>query len=97
MRPCPPVVGNARVVCYTAIDSRHHRTGNATHVVTGQEAEPAHGLAIRQYDGDDAFYLFACDAEWNSQTDTWHQSLEDAKEQAEFEYQRTSQTWVSSQ
>jgi len=53
------------------------------------------GLAICQYEKEDAFYLFGCDAEWNSQTDTWHQTVEEAKEQAEFEYQGTSGTWMS--
>jgi len=37
--------------------------------------------------------LFGCDAEWNSLCDTWHETLEDAKEQAEFEYEGTSNTW----
>lgn len=97
MRPCPYIVGGARVICYTPIDARQRRTGNTTHLVGGEEIDPAHGLAICQYDGEEAFYLFACDAQWNSQTDTWHKSLQDAKEQAEFEYAGTFSTWVSAQ
>ena len=51
------------------------------------------GLAICQYPGEDAFYLFGCDADWGTITDTWHQSIEDAKVQAEFEYEGVSLTW----
>jgi hypothetical protein len=55
---------------------------------------PMAGLAICQYAGEDAFYLFGCDPDWQSITDTWHQTLEEAQEQAEFEYERVSQTWT---
>jgi hypothetical protein len=40
-----------------------------------------------------AYYLFGCDAEWNTVTDTWHKTLEEALEQAEFEYEGVSKTW----
>lgn len=93
MRPVPAIVGGARVVCYTPIDSRHRLTGNAKQIVGGALVGPASGLAICQYEGDTAYYLFGCDAEWNSLSDTWHETLEDAKEQAEFEYEGTSNTW----
>jgi hypothetical protein len=50
------------------------------------------GLAICQ--GDHGFYLFGCDADWQSVTDTWHQTFDEAKGQAEFEYDGVSDTWV---
>jgi hypothetical protein len=37
--------------------------------------------------------LFGCDKEWHHITDTWHESLEEAKRQAEFEYEGVSATW----
>ena len=52
------------------------------------------GLAICQYPGELCFYLFGCDSDWNEITDTWHQTIEDAKKQAEFEYAGISQTWA---
>jgi hypothetical protein len=52
------------------------------------------GLAICQYAGEEAFYLFGCDADWQNVTDTWHQTLDDAQHQAEFEYEGVSETWV---
>lgn len=45
MRPVPAIVGGARVVCYTPIDSRHRLTGNAKQIVGGALLGPASGLA----------------------------------------------------
>jgi len=55
--------------------------------------EASTGLAICRFDGDDAFYLHGCDSDWNTITDTWHQSLADAQAQAVFEYEGVSDTW----
>ncbi|MGQ9547059.1 MAG: hypothetical protein ACUVWS_00380, partial [Roseiflexus sp.] len=55
--------------------------------------EPAAGLAICQYEGETSCYLFGCDSDWNAVTDTWHETLEDALDQAEFEYEGVSKTW----
>ena len=35
----------------------------------------------------------SCDPAWNTVTDTWHETLEDALEQAEFEYEGVAETW----
>jgi len=39
------------------------------------------------------FYLLYCDSEWRSLTDTWHETLEDTKAQAAFEYEGIAQAW----
>lgn len=52
------------------------------------------GLAICQPSGAQEFYLFGCDSNWNVVTDTWHQSLNEAQEQAEYEYDGISKTWT---
>ena len=94
MKSAPTEIGGGKVRAYTAIDHRHRSTGGTRHLVAGAQAPPAVGLAICQYEGDTAFYLFGCDSNWRSRTDTWHETLDDAKRQAEFEYAGTSQTWV---
>jgi hypothetical protein len=94
MSNAPEAIGGARVVCYSPIDSRHQFTGNCRQIVAGKLVGPVAGLAICQFPGDDAFYLFGCDADWNCVTDTWHPSLEEAKAQAEFEYAGVSHTWI---
>jgi hypothetical protein len=91
-RACPQAIGGARVICYSPIDERHRFTGKTKQIVAGQLMGPKSCLAICQYPNDDAFYLFACDAAWSSITDTWHQTLDDAKHQAEFEYEGVSAT-----
>lgn len=93
MKPVPKIIRDAKVNLFTPIDSRHRPTGNCEQIVAGELQGPAAALAICQYGGESSYYLFACDAEWNSVTDTWHPTLEDAKEQAEFEYEGVSKTW----
>ena len=89
--PPPPLIAGLPVVCYTAIDGRHRATGATRHVVGGVLRGPAAALAVCRDSG--GFYLFYCDAAWEAVTDTWHATLQDALDQAEFEYAGTSATW----
>ena len=82
------------MICYTPIDERHRFTGACKQIVSDQLMGKMAGLAICQYEGEEAFYLFGCDQEWKTVTDTWHQTLDDAKHQAEFEYEGISKTWI---
>jgi len=50
-------------------------------------------LAIGTYSGDYGFYLFYCNSAWEPLTDTYHQTLDDAKAQAEFEYHGIQSHW----
>ncbi len=93
MDAVPSEIGGAQVLYYTRIDERHHATGNCRHTVGGQEMGAFAGLAICHYQGDNSYYLFYCDSAWNAVTDTWHETIEDAMEQAEFEYQGVTTTW----
>jgi hypothetical protein len=88
----PRLLGGLPVVAYTPIDQRHRATGNCRHFAHGELVHPAAGLAICR-DSDGGFLLFGCDAGWNTVTDTWHESLEDARYQAEFEYEGIDGTW----
>ena len=91
--PIPHVLGGARVILYSEIDERHRHTGNTKQIVAGITIEAATGLAICQYEGEHVFYLFGCDENWTVITDTWHESIEGAKAQAEFEYEGVTATW----
>lgn len=93
MKQPPQRIGGAKVVRWSAIDGRHRPTGMCRHVTGGVLQEPAAALAICQHDAERAFYLFGCDAEWNVVTDSWHATLEEALEQAEFEYGGVSESW----
>ena len=63
-------------------------------VVAGEPMGPMAGLAICSCGEGSAFYLFGCDPEWSVVTDTYHDSLDDAMDQAEFEYEGVSKTWI---
>jgi hypothetical protein len=92
--PASEVIGGYKVVCYTPIDSRHRFTEKTRQIVRGKLMGAMSGLAICQPGKLDEFYLFGCDSDWNVVTDTWHQSLNEAKEQAEYEYEGVSETWT---
>jgi len=93
MNPIPAVIGDAKVICASPIDSRHTQTGACKQIVNGAVMGPAAGIAICKYD-DSGFYLFGCDADWHVITDTWHESVEDAIYQAEFEYAGIRKTLI---
>ena len=95
MRSCPPLIGDAKVLWCTQIDRRHTATGNTSHVVNGVKLGPPAGLAICRYEHDEGgVYLFRCDENWETESDTWHETPERAKEQAEFEYECSYVTWI---
>jgi hypothetical protein len=93
MNPAPTRVGNALVIAFSPIDHRHRPTGACRHTVAGVLQGPAAGLAICKYETSPGYYLFYCDADWNSITDTYHDTVEAAMSQAEFEYGGVSGTW----
>ena len=82
------------MICYSPVDERHRFTGSCKQIVAGQLMGAMAGLAICQYDDEDAFFLFGCDSDWQTITDSWHQTLDDAKNQAEFEYEGIGKTWI---
>jgi len=90
----PNEIGGANLVCYLIPDSRHKKTGNTKHWVDGQLLEEIFGLAICNYENSNGFYLFYCDKNWETITDTFHDTVEDAKDQAEFEFSNTISTWT---
>jgi hypothetical protein len=93
----PNEIDDAVVVAYSPIDDRHTATDDAKHYAAGQLTSTPTAFAICRYEDADAFYLFGCDPEWNVITDSCHMSLDDAKAQAEREYNGVSSTWESKQ
>ena len=55
---------------------------------------PFAALAICKHIDDSGYCLFYCDENWNVQSDGWYESIEEAKDQAEFEYEGVSACWV---
>lgn len=94
MEPPPVTLGGGRVLRWTPIDARHRPTGATRHFVAEVLRGPAAALAIVLDGGDRSYYLFGCDEHWQTHTDTWHATIEDAVRQAELEYEGSSATWT---
>jgi hypothetical protein len=82
-----------KVICFARLDAGVQRTGKTVHRRAGAEMPPFRGLVIVEESVGGPYYLLYCDDEWQSLTDTWHETLEDAKAQAAFEYEGISQAW----
>lgn len=93
MKP-PEALDGAIVIYYSPIDERHRFTGACKQMINGKLMGATAGLAICQYPGDGSYYLFGCDVDWKVVTDTYHQTIAEAKEQAEYEYMGITQTWT---
>src|SRR5262245_40060496 len=93
MPPPPKQLDGANVLLWTTDVHATKPTVRTTHRVGDHVLGPAAALAICQYEGDSQYYLFYCDEEWSVRTDTCHQSMDDAKRQAEFEYEGISPLW----
>lgn len=59
---------------------------------------PVKDLAVPKWveiaEEDGAFYLLHLDSDGNCFADTWHQTLEEAKQQATFEFGITTDEWT---
>lgn len=50
-------------------------------------------ISVRIEPCDNAYYLFRLDAGGHTIADTWHQSIQEAKKQAKFEYEIQEGDW----
>jgi hypothetical protein len=94
MNQPPKDFNGARLICFAEVTSAVRPTAGTTHRKGEVVLGPARGLAICQLAGESSFYLFYCGEDWGIFTDTFHLSLEDAKHQAEFEYEGISRYWT---
>lgn len=70
-------------------------TGKTRHYVAGESGiqEISTAISVRIESCDSAFYLFRLDAEGHIVADTWHQTIQEAKAQAAFEYEIQEGDW----
>jgi len=92
---CPKEIGGAKVVAYSIVGAENPRTGNTAQIVAGVTKGAATAMIIAQYANDTAYYVFGCYGDkWASETDTWHEDIEDAVEQLDWEYRNLSKNLV---
>ncbi len=76
-----------------ALRDRHVATGNARHFVGGELMPRPARLRISRYADDPGFYLLYIGDAGEELTDTWHPTLEDAMQQAAFEFDVKPNDW----
>ena len=69
------------------------KTDACTFGKNGRAQSSFAALAIAQYDGASGCYLFLCDEEWETQNDTDHQTIDEAREFAESLYPGIATRW----
>lgn len=90
----PKELDGARLLYFAEITEAVRHTGRTIHRENGQVHGPAVALAICQYAGATEFYLYYSGADWTVLTDTCHASLDEARRQAEWEYEGISKYWT---
>lgn len=75
------------------LTSAHRPTGKTRHFDGNELLPPPKELRIVQYSSDPGYYLLYCDESGNQITDTYHFSVKDAMDQAEFEFGITADEW----
>ena len=88
----PNNIGSQEVLLTAVIDNTCKHTKNCNHKFDGKVLGKAKWAVITKPDSNGACYLFLC-YEHDELTDTFHQSIEEAKEQAEWEYENISNKW----
>ncbi len=94
MQTPPTELDGAKVLFYALLKQGHRATGNTRHYRDGGLVQGLSALAICRYDNEIGFYLFYCDDNWDVVTDTYHDTLGQAKDQGEFEYQGIGDAWT---
>ena len=89
----PNEIDDAALLVYSPIDERHTPTEDAKHYAAGNLTPTPAVVAICRYEDADAFYFFGCDPDWNVIHDSCHLTHEEAKSQADNEYNGLSGTW----
>ena len=82
-----------RVVKTVGLGQLHKPTGHTRHHVKGELATHFSELRIAKYEDVPGYYLFYCDEQGNELTDTYHDTLEEAIEQARLEFNVRPDEW----
>lgn len=92
---CPKEIGGAKVIGFAVVEPEYKHTGNTKQIVAGETKGVATAMIIAQYENDSAYYVFGCySQEWTTETDTWHEDLDDAVEQLDWEYEDLSKSII---
>jgi hypothetical protein len=79
---------------YRVEATAYRPTGNTVHYRNGEPCPEPHSLVIGRFDTAEGVYLLRLDDEGDEITDTWHESVNDAFEQARFEFGIPNESWA---
>ena len=82
-----------KVLRRVVLADRHQPTGRTVHRHGTNVLPTPSELRIVQIPGDAGFYLFYCNSEGNELTDTYHETLGGALEQARWEFEVLPDDW----
>lgn len=74
----PTELDGAKVLFYT--DNNITNDYGYVYCQEGEKSVIITALAIAQYEGNEGYYLFSCDLDWNVIGDTLHYSLQEARD-----------------
>jgi hypothetical protein len=83
-----------KLLFQVSLRAEHKPTGRTRHYRGHGELPAPKSLSIGQFDNDPGFYLFYLDRDGREQTDTYHETLEDAFQQAQREFGIERSDWV---
>jgi hypothetical protein len=92
MKPSPPTIDGASVLLW-AETAGIAKTDACTFRAAGQVQREFAGLAIARYEPGSGCYLFLCDENWETQNDSLHDDVDDARAFAESLYPGISARW----
>ncbi|MDY6786452.1 MAG: hypothetical protein SW833_28740 [Cyanobacteriota bacterium] len=88
-------MSNYDVLCQIVLSNRHHQPTVKTQHFRGTEKIPApHSLQIVKYPNDFGYYLLYLDEQGEELTDTYHEQLDGAVAQAEWEFSVRPEQWT---
>ena len=91
----PPIkIDGADVIAYIILNQKHQKSGKTSHYINDALVTEFSGLAICKYADSEEFYLFYCNESWECITDTYHETVESAIDQAEFEFITSKSDWI---
>ena len=97
MKPMKTDIDGARLICYSPIDHRHKRNGPLRRATDRRLMGQVTGLAICHDADDDTYCLMRCDEDWDPIRETVHDTMDEARHQAEYEYAGVKNTWIKSE
>lgn len=87
---------NYDIIKYVYLTNDHKQTFHTIHKVNDKLIDKPYKLQITKYPNYEGFYLIYLDKNGEEITDTYHENIEDAMNQAEWEFGINKKDWVES-